>query len=92
MSSGPVHNGGAFFLANGAATEVRRRTCGVAAVGWRWSVYRRSGPHAYAAPRVDVLAGPRQRRAGTNPVTRTPSDRSAPLQEAVRVADSEPQP
>ena len=23
MSSGPVHNGGAFFLANGAATEVR---------------------------------------------------------------------
>ena len=47
MSSGPVHNGGAFFLANGAATEVRRRTCGVAAGGRRWK-RRRSGPNAYA--------------------------------------------
>jgi hypothetical protein len=47
MSSGPVHNGGAFFWANGAATEVRRRTCGVAA-GAGDGAYGRSGPNAYA--------------------------------------------
>jgi hypothetical protein len=90
MSSGPVHNGGAFFLANGAATEVRAphlrcRGGAMERIGGR-------GQRRMPTPRVDALAGPRQRRAGTNPVTRTPSNRSAPRQEAVRVADSEPQP
>ena len=47
MSSGPVHNGGAFFLANGAATEMRAphlRCRGGAGDG----AYRRSGPNPYA--------------------------------------------
>ena len=56
MSSGPVHNGGAFFLANGAATEVRRRTCGVAAVGWRWSGI--GGRGRTRMPRLELMSSP----------------------------------
>lgn len=92
MSSGPVHNGGAFFLANGAATEVRAPHLWCRGGGLAMERIGGRGQTRMPTPRVDALAGPRQRRAGTNPVTRTPSDRSAPLQEAVRVADREPQP
>jgi len=92
MSSGPVHNGGAFFSANGAATEVRAPHLWCRGGGLAMERIGGRGQTRMPTPRVDALAGLRQRRAGTNPVTRTRSDRSAPLQEAIRVADSEPQP
>ena len=56
MSSGPVHHGGAFFLANGAATEVRRRTCDVAAEGWRWSVSAVGAKRV--CPRLELMPSP----------------------------------
>ena len=48
MSSGPVHNGGAFFLAYGAATELRR--CSLSISAW-----------AMAMARVSAAAGPNAR-------------------------------
>ena len=92
MSSGPVHNGGAFFLANGAATEVRAPHLWCRGAGLAMERIGGRGQMRMPTPRVDALAGPRQRRAGANSVKRTRRDRSLQLQAAVPVADREPRP
>jgi hypothetical protein len=56
MSSGPVHNGGAFFLANGAATEVRAPHLRCRGGGWRWSVSAVGAKGV--CPRLELMPSP----------------------------------
>jgi hypothetical protein len=56
MSSGPVHNGGAFFLANGAATEVRAPHLWCRGGGLGWSVWAVGAKRV--CPRLELMPSP----------------------------------
>jgi hypothetical protein len=90
MSSGPVYNGGAFFSANGAATEVRRRIlwCRGGGAGDGTCI---GGRGRTRVPRLELMPTPG--RVSVVPEPTRDNDAlgcSAPRQEAVPVADTEP--